>query len=337
MRKQIKNAVKRLTGLDERPRWLQIPRVLPPSKDVIVTYHGVVDRVLDQYLDRGSLTRAEFERQIELLGRHFDFATLDEIIERLGARKRPGRPKAAITFDDGLECAYHNAMEDLWRRGIPFMVCLSPGLIQEGRSVWGLELDVLCLLSDRPQITRPPIAGRGALELPLGNRQERMTASKTLREEALELAHCPFDYVTRILAHFGREEFERMGEVYSHFLIAPPTQFRTLQGKGVTVAAHGYYHVPLDSAVEETLHQEVSVARTALEGELDLGPVHHFVVPYGRFTPAVDKAVRQAGFRSLCTTFDRPIEPGDGAFGLPRVDARSDHPRQDVGLMRRLS
>jgi peptidoglycan/xylan/chitin deacetylase (PgdA/CDA1 family) len=271
------------------------------------------------------------------MGRHFDFATLDDLIDRLGERKHRGRPRAVLSFDDALECAYHGALEFLSRRGIPFLVAASPGLLRRRRSIWSLELDVLCLLSDRPEVVRPEMEGFPPLTLPLKHRGDRIAASKKLRAEIGELGSCPFEYVTKILEHFGVPEFEELTKNYPHFRIATMDQLRGLQNRGMTPAAHGFLHVPLDTIEEVSLQREVVGAKEALEEDLGAAGVHHFVLPFGRFSPRVLRVVQEAGFRSCCTTVDRPIEPGDGAFELPRVEARGGGVERPSALLRRLA
>jgi peptidoglycan/xylan/chitin deacetylase (PgdA/CDA1 family) len=110
-------------------------------------------------------------------------------------------------------------------------------------------------------------------------------------------------------------------ERHPHIRLAGPAQLQDLHGSGMMACAHGLQHIPLDVLDSEALELEVSGGKLLLEEGLGLGPVRHFVLPYGRFTGTVVETVRQAGFRSCCTTRNRPIEEGDRAFELPRVEA----------------
>ena len=52
---------------------------LPPwcflsmDQHVIIMYHGVVEEIIDPYLDRFCITKTHFQKQINFLGKHYYF------------------------------------------------------------------------------------------------------------------------------------------------------------------------------------------------------------------------------------------------------------------------
>lgn len=65
------------------------------------------------------VTPAELDRQLELLGRTFEFVSRDDIVRAVrGERSLPERA-CAITFDDGLRCQFDLALPVLERHGVP--------------------------------------------------------------------------------------------------------------------------------------------------------------------------------------------------------------------------
>lgn len=59
------------------------------------------------------------ERQLDWIGRRFQFISVDELGAKLESGERFARPTAVVTFDDGYRDVYQNAFPLLKRKGIP--------------------------------------------------------------------------------------------------------------------------------------------------------------------------------------------------------------------------
>jgi peptidoglycan/xylan/chitin deacetylase (PgdA/CDA1 family) len=92
----------------------------------VLFYH----RVADVHPNEWTLPVAEFARQIDWLGRRFDFVSLQEAQRRLAAGKSR-RPAVAITFDDGYGENCDHAIPLLLRRRIPFTYFVSTQIIRD--------------------------------------------------------------------------------------------------------------------------------------------------------------------------------------------------------------
>src|SRR5205814_817751 len=62
---------------------------------------------------------AMLERHLDWVGRSFRFVSLDELGQILDSDRRPDRPLAAVTFDDGYAEVYEHAFPMMTRKGIP--------------------------------------------------------------------------------------------------------------------------------------------------------------------------------------------------------------------------
>ncbi|HEX2084772.1 MAG TPA: polysaccharide deacetylase family protein [Solirubrobacteraceae bacterium] len=88
---------------------------------------------------------------------------------------------------------------------------------------------------------------------------------------------------------------------------------------GWEVGAHSMTHADLTTVAPEDLEQEVAGSRAALRRAFPGEPVDFFCYPYGRFAPAVEAAVRAAGFLGATTTRRGAAEPRDGPYALDRI------------------
>jgi peptidoglycan/xylan/chitin deacetylase (PgdA/CDA1 family) len=97
-----------------------------PFREVsVLVYHSVGD-------DMGNLSinKKTFEKHIyRLRKKGFYFASLEEIINYIEGRKDLPRKTVALTFDDGYEDIYLNALPILGRYNIPFGVFIISDLI----------------------------------------------------------------------------------------------------------------------------------------------------------------------------------------------------------------
>jgi len=247
----------------------------------IVCYHRVVEdfrRSSKTSIPSMLISTAMLERHIDWLARRFSIVSLDEI-----GRQHP-KPAAAITFDDGYADVYHHAYPLLQRKGVPAAVFVVTGLVGTGRPQ--LFDRLYMALRDRPGILDPLQAMTDLLQSRPHQDIEKMVA---LLESGVS-----FD-------HGVLEEF------------APLTwdMIATMHGAGMTIGSHTKSHTLLTSESLETVANELTESRKALEARLK-APVNHFAYPDGRFNSPVVEAVHSAGYRFAYGICHRR----DGSFPL---------------------
>jgi peptidoglycan/xylan/chitin deacetylase (PgdA/CDA1 family) len=98
---------------------------------------------------------------------------------------------------------------------------------------------------------------------------------------------------------------------------------RELRGGLVAFGAHTRTHVDLTKVDESAVHSEVAGSRTELAAALG-EPVTAFAYPYGRWTPAVQEAVRKAGFNGACATNAGRNPVSADPYALNRLEVRGD-------------
>ena len=76
-----------------------------------------------------SVNGAQFRNHLSFLDKHFILIDLDELVQIIKAREFPSDPTAVITFDDGLQSFYYNALPIVDETGIPVTNYVSSGVI----------------------------------------------------------------------------------------------------------------------------------------------------------------------------------------------------------------
>lgn len=272
---------------------------------LVVGYHRVVDD-FDSHA-RGCMsslliTSKTLEKQLDWIGRRFDFADPDGMDAWLNGA-RPGRkPVAVVTFDDGYRDVYENAFPLLRRKGIPAVFFMVTDLI----GTTGLQIhDELYVLMTRtlPTWSEP----RKGLERLLA---EAKVTSFSLASVA-GMLHDAAGATRALLAVLTQAQVLRIMQVL-RLQVGPPRQndeFTTMdwdmlaemQRDGMKIGSHTRSHALLTNESSEKIKNELRGSRRVLESRLGPG-VRHFAYPDGRFDALVVNAMVDAGYRFGYTT-----------------------------------
>ena len=112
-------------------------------------------------------------------------------------------------------------------------------------------------------------------------------------------------------------------------------QVREMAGDGVTIGSHTMHHAYLPVVDAAQLPEELVHSKQVLEAQIHR-PVHLLSYPIGGYTPEVQAAARQAGYRGACTTNRATTLATIDRFALRRIKMteRDSHP---VSLLAKLS
>ncbi|HEV8441366.1 MAG TPA: polysaccharide deacetylase family protein [Methylomirabilota bacterium] len=289
------------TGADALIGRLADARTLP----VVLGYHRVVDDFATEArraIPAMLTSRAMLERQLDWVGRRFQFVTLDELGERLEQGRDLSRV-AAVTFDDGYRDAYEIAFPLLQRKGIPAAVFVVSDVVGTREL---LVHDRLHLLLARAfqQWPDPPAAlgsllRRLCIRLPGAKHLKRRAATPVTTIVLLLRALCRRD-IGAVMAELERQV--GLDEAAAAGML-PLTweMLAEMQRAGVIVGSHTRTHAWLTRENRERVLDEAQGARRIIEKRLG-APVKHFAYPDGAFTPATAWAVAMAGYHFAYTT-----------------------------------
>ncbi len=240
---------------------------------------------------------------------NFDFVTLDQVVERLGAPAQ--KPFAAFTFDDGFADNLTVALPVMEKYAAPFTVYVPTGMIARDIDAWWFGVAEWIRRRDR-------------IELPgLGRFVCAEGPDKARTYSAIESAiHRNFDLLPAVRAALAADRIAIAPLVDREAL--SEDQLRTLARHPlVTIGGHTTTHLNLARASAATVRSEMAANRTYLQ-ELTGQPVWHNAYPFGHAGACGEREAeicRAVGFRTAVTTRPGAIFPQhrDHLHALPRI------------------
>ena len=97
----------------------------------ILFYHGVTQGYYDAKVQANQILLKDFKEQMEFLKRHYVFISIDEFYERFTLKDKFCGKEIILTFDDGYKNNLTIAAPYLQSLGIPFIVFVSTGCIED--------------------------------------------------------------------------------------------------------------------------------------------------------------------------------------------------------------
>jgi peptidoglycan/xylan/chitin deacetylase (PgdA/CDA1 family) len=270
-----------------------------PERPLILGYHRIVedfDSIARNENPSQLTSREMFERHLDVVGRHFRFASLDEIGEHLASGKPFTERVAAVTFDDGYRDNYDNAFPILKRKGIPAAVFVVTDLI--GQAHWQIHDKLYYLVAKALARWDDPRRELAGLLNDLG-----LPAAYLLRNRLA--ASTPLMTVSALLpdlsqASVGRVMHALEAQVGNGACTIPMSltweMVEEMHRGGIIIGSHTRSHVSLPAESIETVIKELDGSKRAIE-ERTGAPAVHFAYPGGQFTPREVEALERTGYR----------------------------------------
>ena len=232
---------------------------------------------------------ARFREHAELLSREARIVALDELHTAAG----DGRPRVAITFDDGYRELLDGALPVLAELGAPSTVFCCSAVALEGAALWWDEIEAA---------TRPDVARY----IELRDRCAR-AAEPVAESRGLPTAPPPDG------------------------LYMDADDMRAAERLGARIGSHARTHARLSALDDERLRDELAGSAEALSAALGR-EVDTIAYPYGdpaSVGPRVVEAARAAGYRTGLVVRAALARPGGDPLAIPRVTVyERDRPRE---------
>jgi peptidoglycan/xylan/chitin deacetylase (PgdA/CDA1 family) len=119
-----------------------------------------------------------------------------------------------------------------------------------------------------------------------------------------------------VLGHYPDEYFLTWDEVAA------------LAKAGWTIGSHGAGHLDLTRQEPAIVARELLDSKREIESRLGQ-PCEHFSYTWGRFTPELQRAVKESGYRNAVSGLHGPVSAASDRFALPRIDIRSEYELRD--------
>ena len=290
-----------------------IERILWDRSPVILMYHRVAPVADDLW---GIAVEADrFAEQIEALKRVREVVSLDEVLSWMDHGRKDTRPLAAVTFDDGYHDALTTALPILERLDCPATVYVATGPVRIGRSFWWDELARIFRIADEPSgPLRLTIGKRRIAWILPSDRRGRERVCRQVRRSLRGLEPAAIEAQLETIAAWAGASRDPDPEDRA---MTPEEVGRLSQGL-VTVGAHTVHHPSLPSLSTEAQLAEIAESRRSCAAWTGK-EVAHFAYPFGHYSGAGVKAVREAGFRSACATTPGVVRPWTDPLRLPRI------------------
>ena len=233
----------------------------------------------------------------------------------------------AVTFDDGYADNLREARPLLERYDVPATVFVTSGQLGGDREFWWDELERL-VVHDAPLPARlPETLDRCRRPSPGPRRRRpraRASAPRLFWEIHRRLMPLADDARRSALDALADWAGAAAGAPPRHPTLSEDELVRLADGRLIEIGAHSVTHPVLASLPQERQRAEIVGSKQRLEAILGRA-VDRFAYPHGapeHFTRETAVLVREAGFRSACTSQRGAVDASSDRFALPRCAVR---------------
>jgi peptidoglycan/xylan/chitin deacetylase (PgdA/CDA1 family) len=260
------------------------------------------------------VSASTLRRQLEQLGRSWEIVSLSEAARVVAEGPRgPRRAFAAVTFDDGYADNHAVAMPVLTALHVPATIYVATGFTGSADR----------FAHDRLFATLRELARRGVsperASLP-GELQPFLTAAAGRGPaETLDrlIATVPHGVLLAIAAALEARTGRSPADLPPGARPLDWDEVRELAAAGLDVGGHSVRHAALSNLPLAEVRREIEGCRDAIAERLGRPP-RHFAYPNGLHSPAIRRAVREAGFETGSTTDDGENVRGGDPYALRR-------------------
>lgn len=296
----------------------------------IVMYHYVRDPEGTQLPGLKALPTQAFRDQLDRLTETHDIIRLEQALE---TDPEGDRPRALLTFDDGLREHAEFVTEELARRGLSGVFLLPTACCADGEVLLIHKHHALMAHLGVPRYQYAFVAELVAHGAPgeLTDAQ-RIAAEATYRWDDAPTREFKYlaTYVTEptlrrevtdtLFAETFGDETAFAREFYLSMEDA-----RAMQSKGMIIGGHTHRHPVLSSLEHAAQRQELASCMHELKTGLAPQPLWPFAYPFGKrstFTDDTMRLLQEVGFHCAFTTEVGSVPRDADPFQLPRVDTK---------------
>jgi peptidoglycan/xylan/chitin deacetylase (PgdA/CDA1 family) len=286
-----------LDGVGAIDGMLRLRRVVALPWLTVLCYHRTAERTAAGGMDHATIdaTPAQFDAQLALLGEHFTFVGVDDVVAFARGGRLPANP-VLVSFDDGYRDCLTTALPLLLRHKVPAVFFIPTHFVSERRMFWWDRIAWTLKHSKKDRL---------ALSYP--NRIELVVKAKGTIDRAHRIT-------TTIVKRWPELDLERfLGELEKAADVAlDPTEERSLvdaalmtwdeigalSRAGMGIGSHTRNHRVLQTLPRGDYGSELSGSRLEIEERLGK-PVESIAYPVGYGIgshPDLQRAVRDAGY-----------------------------------------
>ncbi|MGH9321901.1 MAG: polysaccharide deacetylase family protein [Vicinamibacteria bacterium] len=281
---------------------------LERGRGIVLMYHRVNDHT-DPFFP--SLPVSVFAQQLDYLVRHYRVEPLESVVEWVTSGAA-GKPRVALTIDDGYPDTFECMMPELAKRGLSATLFLSTSPVETGDVLWTERLRWAFKHATRARVDLSAV-GLGLSEL--GAVQERLPLLRRLLSGLKERQPSVIEEVSSRLAHELRPDgplprtltWDRVKEMSESGCFA--------------VGAHTHRHYLLSRLDDAELEREIRTSAELIRSRL-ARPVRLFCYPNGRsrdYDARSFPILRSLGVRYAVSAESGFVRPASPPLELPRI------------------
>ena len=298
---------------------------------IVLAYHRILNpmQVRDRILPGMYVRPRTFEKHLRYLKRHYRVVTMREFLSGYRESGMNHRPLCAITFDDGWDDNYSNALPALRSHQLPATLFVSTDFIDTGGTPWFYHLS--CLLE---RIATRPRAG-GAM----GQFADCSRFPRPLRDWLQAPPDRQRQGIYPLIDALKRESGDTLNAILRSLdrllppaesgACSPPramltwTQLREMASSRIEIGSHGCSHMILGRIPPAAVQAEVTESKRSLESQLR-HTVEGFSYPNGDHSDRIRSLVRTAGYTYACSLDPGPVLPDDLPYQVKRILVHED-------------
>lgn len=252
-----------------------------------------------------------FEAFLQEEQKRFDFISINDLPARMSNKQHCDKPFGVITFDDGYEDNFTYAYPILKKLKIPFVIYVSAGLINEGKTIWNYPLIIERIVKKNGELY---IGGTKYYCWTLEQKNDTFRQLKSL------LFSLPYEHL--------QGDFRRLFADYLDDSVFPSNTLTWEQIEKLakdplcTIGCHTMTHCRLTITDAAALNYELKESRNLLEQHIGK-PVEHLSYPYGWINDVSEAAIEYAkkcGYKTAVRSFGGPIREKDNEiYQLKRI------------------
>jgi len=293
---------------------------VPAGRAVVLRYHRVAGSAADPM--PLAVTPEEFDAQVRFLRARCRLVAPREIVEAVAEERPLLAGTIAITFDDGYEDNFSNALPILKRYDAPAAFFVAAGWIGSTQMLWWDRIHEFVRQAAREGA---PPTGWESLPRPvaaaLASAHLRVPAGAAALEHELVAALRSLRLVPEALDHLVEQIAESLGADEPDPERYHPMNWEQvvlLRQAGMEIGSHTMTHARLASVPAERAHDELEESKKTIEKKLG-EPIDLLAYPAGDTSRDVAELAVEVGYGAAFTTEAGPILPGDDALSLRRI------------------
>jgi len=277
-------------------------------------YHGVIDD-FSEFHAWTLLPDSNFEEQLRFLKTHFHVISMDEAAS-LSEPAFDYRPKAIITFDDGMRNNLSIALPILERYEVPATIYVSTGAIQTGQPFWWDRI-IQAVESFKNEKIDLRDFGLGFYFFDSGllphlywNEIQRLLENvKGLRSSKRE------DVVAKILKRLNCQD-KPINPTFAPLKVEELIELAS--SPLICIGSHTHYHSILTQQMPSDAEESIKKSLVLLRDWIQQ-PIHHFSFPNGDYNQTVLSIVKKLGMKTAVTTKNGRWTYKTDLLQIPRI------------------